>query len=240
MSRLVGLCLLSSVSHHKLWVMMEGNLSILTNMMHHRWTWVEMLFSYNRRRILASRHWLLRGRQLSGASTVIFLLRELNTQGPFNFCPMAHMMSPALQMLHCSLLGSCNVDRHEQWHVYSWGWCCCISKMRQPGYDLTACQGFRCIWCGSLVSIWSFLSMFVHILPCPYALCMGHSCSQPEHQPARHNAGENEHLLWWQTYCLSLPDSPLLVLIVACCWSWLADSAVVHPGSIPVDPPHPS
>lgn len=107
MSRLVGLCLLSSVSHHRLWVMMDGN-SVLTNMMHHRWTWVEMLFSYNRRHTLAPKHWLLRGRQLLGSSAVILLLRELHIQGSLNFCPMAHMMSPALQMLHSSLLGSCS------------------------------------------------------------------------------------------------------------------------------------
>ncbi len=43
---------------------------------------------------------------LSGAAAVIFLPWELNLLGPFDFHPMAHMVSVTLLLLHSCLLGS--------------------------------------------------------------------------------------------------------------------------------------
>lgn len=233
MSRLVGLCLLSSVSHHRLWVMMDGN-SVLTNMMHHRWTWVEMLFSYNRRHTLAPKHWLLRGRQLLGSSAVILLLRELHIRGSLNFCPMAHMMSPALQMLHSSLLGSCSGGQTRTVACKQSR----LTLLRFKNGAAVSCQGFRCLWCVSLLSIWSCVSMFLNLLP---SLCPLH---RPQLLPAWATTSQTQH--WWERAPVMVTGLLLVltrlsparadcgVLLIMAGWlccgtSWVCPSAPPHP-----------
>lgn len=125
--------------------MEQKNISVQTKMMYHRWTWVEILFTFSRRPTAALK---LCWPRVSNSQVQPQLSSSYGNwicSGPFEFHSIAHMVFIVMLMLHSRLLCSF-VDWQTQ---------------------VVACK--QCLWCNSIIKkchlvMWGSSWIQVHLL----------------------------------------------------------------------------